>query len=381
MELEHTEAVARVGEVEPGWAEVVESVICDGRPGFLRDAADRYEHLLRRMHDEATGMEDELGRLAQSWDGAAFAAYHATIETVIADLRETAGKARAVVDALRLAADLLRGHQERIPVPQRLGGDVFRAHQQRRESGGGLAPSNADFEQAVHADIVATEPWLPAAQALEQAKLVFAEQQNVARRVFRELSAAYRDVEAMLPELPVVAAVAASGKPGKAVHGAGRKWSNVDVHFGGGFEEGDDAQDGLVDETQADVIGVAEPEVAEVPVFAALGGHDDGDRRSRGGGNLSGSGAGPLGPGLTDTGAAYGVPVSVMGTPSVSSSMGLSPSLGGTAGMGMPPATPMSTGYGGVIGGAGHDNTHSTWLTAEDEPFEQDGPSEGAVLS
>lgn len=378
MELEHLEAPARVGEAEPGWAEVVDSVICDGRPGFLREAAERYEHLLRRMHDEATSMEDELAQLAQSWDGTAFAAYHAAMERIIVEMRETAGKARALVDALRLAADALRSHQERIPVPAKLRGEVFRAHQGRRQQTGGLAPTNADFEQAIHADVVAAQPLLTPAQALEQTAILFEEQQTIARRVYRDLSAAYREVEALLPALPAPPPVVAAAQPVATLHSGGRRWSKVDFDFD---NEVRDADDGVIDDMQDEVVDLAAPEVAELPVPVALGGRgrdrdDDDDRDPFTTGNLAGTGtAQALGPGLNDTGAAFGVPVSMMGSPAVSPGMNL-----GT-GMGLHPSTPMSTGYGGVIGGVGEDNTHSTWLTADDEPFEQDGESSGAVLS
>ncbi len=394
-------------EPDPLWAEVVDRVICDGRPGYLRDAADRYEHLLRRMHDEATTIEDELGRLAESWNGAAFAAYHAVVEAVVADMRLAATSARAIVDALRLAADLLRGHQERIPIPARLGSAVFRAHHQRREPGGGVAPSNADFEQAVHADVVANDPLLPAPQALEQAAILFQQQQEVARRVYRELSAAYGAVAELLPPVPVVAtpvlAVVVAAEPAETKHGAGHHRAKGDLTIGAiGEDEGEQTDAVVLEVAEIDLVDTVGAGVDDLPVAAALGGNDDTDARL--GGKRSGSGTGP-----PETGAAFGVPVSVMSTPGAHTGMGMgtpgmhtgmgvgtpglhtgmptpgmnTPGMSSGMGSGMSThlGTPMGAGYGGVIGGLEGD-PNSSWLTETgDDPLEQDGESSGAVLS
>jgi hypothetical protein len=53
------------------------------------------------------------------------------------------------------------------------------------------------------------------------------------------------------------------------------------------------------------------------------------------------------------------------------------------SGMGTHLSTPMGGGYGGVIGGGiGDGDPNSTWLTEkDDDPFDQDGESSGAVLS
>ena len=399
-------AVARGAEPEPLWAEVVDRVICDGRPGYLRDAADRYELLLRRMHDEATSMEDELAELAQSWDGLAFAAYHGVIEAVVAQTREAATAARAIVDALRLAADLLRGHQERIPIPVRLGNAVFRAHQQRRDSAGGVAPSNADFEQAVHADVVEREPWLTAPQALEQANILFLQQQNIARRIYRELSAAYNAVAELLPALAVAAPTASvvAPAPVEVTHGKGHGRSRTHHDLDHDVDRADDRD---VDMVEVSLIDVDEDGVIDLPVPVALGGHDSDSLTT---GHRSGYGNGPTrGAGPSDTGAAFGVPVSVMNAPSMNTGMGMgTPGMGsgiggvggiGTPGMSTPGmttpgvgsgmgthmgthmSTPMGSGYGSVIGGLG-EGDNNTWLTDQgDDPTEQDGHSSGAVLS
>jgi uncharacterized protein YukE len=346
-------AVASGGEPEPLWAEVVDRVICDGRPGFLRDAADRYELLQRRMHDEATAIEDLISELAQSWDGAAFAAYHAAVESVVDGLRVGATQARAIADALRLAADLLRAHQERIPVPVRLGAEVFRAHHQRRETAGGVAPSNADFERAIYADIIAQAPWLTGPEALELANTMFHQQQKVARQVYRELSAAYGEVEALLPDPAAAPAVSAGHRTHTPRSKVADEWAHTELTIGG------DA-----DETEAGAV--------DVTVHPAIGADDD--NRLPFAGRLSGAGSGPaLGGGSTDTGAAFGTPVSIMSTPGVNAGLSM--------GTGTHLSTPMGSGYGGVIGVVGEGETHSTWLTEDDDPFEQDGQSSGAVLS
>ncbi|GIH10631.1 hypothetical protein Rhe02_86980 [Rhizocola hellebori] len=406
MDSDNLGTYARITEPDPLWAEVVERVICDGRPGYVRDAADRYEHLVRRWHDEATTIEDALGELAQSWDGAAFAAYRAAIERIVADMRLAATGARAIVDALRLAADLLRSHQERIPVPVRLGGQVFRVHYQRRDSAGGVAPSNADFEQAVHADVVEREPWLPAPQALEQATLLFQEQQNVARRVYRELSAAYDAAAALLPALPmaqpepmmVVQEETVTVKQGPSKHRPDKDL-NLD-------EDTDRADNATYVVAELGVLDLADIEETELPVAVALGAEADGTFHSAG--NLSSIGPAP-GAGPSDTGASFGVPVSMMNTPGVHTGMGMGtgtpgintglgmhtgvgPGLGATPGAGMHTgmgtgmgthmSTPMGSGYGGVIGGIGESDPNSNWLTEnDDDPSGQDGQSSGAVLS
>jgi uncharacterized protein YukE len=370
---------ARGAAGDPLWAEVVDWVICDGRPGYLRDAADRYEHLLRRMHDEATTLNDELSRLAQRWEGTAWAAYQAAVHTVVEDLRLAADEARGIADAVRLAAELLRAHQERIPVPVRLGGEVFRAHQQRRETAGGVAPSNADFERAVYADIVERAPWLAGPQALEQANALFQQQQNVARRIYRHLSAAYGEVEALLP-----APLTSPAMPASAVVIAPEETESTERSEAELVLGGDDDGDG-------DGAGVVEPAVP-----AALGGQEDDDALGSGGilsgsGTAGSSGSGPgsaggpgPGSGQPDSGAAFGTPVSVMSTPSMHTGMG-GMNMGTGIGTGMDTGTHLSThmgaGHGGVIGGTGEGDTHSTWLTGDDDPFEQDGQSSGAVLT
>jgi WXG100 family type VII secretion target len=362
MAAHHRGAVAGGALAEPGWAEIVDQVICDGRPGYLRDAADRYEQSLRRMHDEATTIEDELNRLADSWDGTAYAAYRAAMATIVAQLRRAAGLARAIADALRLAADTLRAHQARIPVPVRLGREVFRAHHQRAQTSGGVAPSNADFEQAIYADILEREPWLAGTQGAELARALFHEQQNVARRVYRELSAAYGEAEALLPGPTPKPTKHASHQQTGPRHGASLEWSGDDPSAGG---DGEGAAAGEVDPLLATV----------------LGGNHDARLRSAGSlsgsGNVSGTGSGPgagagWSGGPADTGAAFGMPVSVVGSPGGVSGMSM--------GTGTHLSTPMGAGHGGVIGVIGDGDTHSTWLT-EDDPFEQDGQSSGAVLS
>jgi hypothetical protein len=355
------------------------------------------------MHDEATSIEDELAQLAESWDGVAFAAYHTAIEAVVAQMRASATAARAIVDALRLAADLLRGHQERIPVPARLVNAVFRAHHQRRESAGGAGPSNADFEQAVHADVVEREPWLTAPQALEQANVLFLQQQQVARRVYRELTAAYNGVAQLLPAVPappvtLVATVVAPEPEEEKHHGRGR-YPGKDLAFD------DDNETAEPVAVEVAVIDVAEEGVIDLPVAVTLGAQD-GLAAPSGGHRLSRYGDGPSGRGgPADTGASFGVPVTVMNTPTTGSGMGMgvgtpglhtglgmgtpgmsTPSIGTPGGMGthMGPhmGSPMHSSYGGVIGGFGEGDNNSTWLTEHgDDPTEQDGQSSGAVLS
>jgi uncharacterized protein YukE len=352
-------------EGEPSWVDVVNRVIVRGRPQYLRNAADIYDDVFKALHEVANDIDAQLAVLGRSWSGPAYDSYHRSVAGIATELRRIIDEANefgGISTALRQAGDRLYAYQQVIPIPNDCAADVVRAHQE------GLQLTQGQLEDALRKEAEDSGFFSFFFDFLEWLGDVIDDNTGTARDRYRELSSEYANMAASAPDSIEPPRVTNPGgytpPPGS---GGGIGPGGTYRTPGGGDHTGPPYYPPGWDPSQPLPPGWDPSYPGGKPPYPGSGGPDVGGLAGAGSGGLTGLGGG-VGQGaggkFSDTGAAFGAPVNLMGA--------LPPGAGGM-GMGMP----MGAGAGGAGAGDGQDG-YTTWLTEDDDTWTRSGDGRAA---
>ncbi|MGO1052368.1 WXG100 family type VII secretion target [Crossiella sp. CA198] len=203
-----------------------------GQPKTMRAAADSWDAVGSRLHEQAGNLEQQLSRFRHQWRGGAAEQYQAMITDLAAGLRRTAEAAHAMRNLAHDSAEALIRAQATMPPPTEVpevSAATLRLAGTPIQLGPGTSPELAARVATQQAEAVA------AVRQQQQAAQVANASHARAVLIMEDLANRYRVAQASIPDSP--AGQVPSGTPGADHPGSGATQSRPPL-FGGMFTAG-----------------------------------------------------------------------------------------------------------------------------------------------
>ncbi|WP_249044508.1 WXG100 family type VII secretion target [Crossiella equi] len=261
-----------------------------GQPKTMRAAADSWDAVGARLHEQAGNLERQLDRFRHQWRGGAAEQYQSMITDLAGGLRRTAEAALAMRDLSHDAAEALVRAQATMPPPSdvpEVSAATLRMASTPIQLGPGVSPE-------LHARVAQQQAQAVAeVRAQQQAQQVASANHARAVLIMEDLAGRYRTAEASIPESPATTPVP-GGTSGVSGDAPARR-----PLFGGMFTSGLAAASAAAAGRFAGVL-------PKVPDWAKKPNPQDGSGSGTGGaGGLAGEAA-KLGAGAAGLGAGLG---------------------------------------------------------------------------